>query len=162
MQNVSSNLGILPLDISLGDVAVGTGYARHALGLGNGKVSAGMQKLADRFIVTLFNILGTTKHDATFGTELIPGIAVGSSMNFGVLQSNIAVAVSEAELQIQADDENEVYTDVLPDTEKLASAVCDEVEYDVKAGAIRLYVSLTSEAGESYTYILPANLAFMA
>lgn len=163
MKNMTSNVAVKSLDLGLGDLVptVNT-YSRHYIELGNGKVTTGMQKVADRFTVTFLNMVGSTEHDPDFGTGLIAGISIGSSMNFGVLQSNIAVAVSEAEQQIIYDDTDDIYKDSQPDDEKLASAVCDAVEYVPKFGVLKIYVTLTNVAGEEYTYVLPANLLFQA
>lgn len=163
MQEVSSFVGLHPKGICLGDlldVPSSTKYVPRDLDFSAGKVSVGMQNLADRFIVTLFNILGSTKHDPDFGTSLMSDLLLGSSMNFGVVQSAVAVAVSEAERQIILDDENGSYSDGAGDDEMLESAVCDNVLYNPGGSVLKMYVSLTSKAGESYTYVLPANLAF--
>ena len=162
MKGKTSNFGARPLGLSLGDFGSAPGEGRHWQDFGTGKATAGMQKLADRFVVVLFNMLGSTKHDAEFGTELIPGIAIGSSMNFGVVQSNVAAAVSDAVSQIISDDADSAYTDSQEPDETLESAVCESVEYETGTGVLRLYVTLTSAAGEEYTYVLPANLEFPA
>jgi hypothetical protein len=161
MKKISSSVGSRNLDLSLGliDINIG-GYSQHHIDVRSGAVTTGMQKLADRFVVTLFNQAGSTKHDDQFGTYLIQGILVGSSMNFGVVQSNIAIAVERAKSQIIDDDNSPGYKDVLPDDERLEDAVCDSVEYDAKTGVLRMYVSLTNVVGEDYTYVLPVNLAF--
>ncbi len=163
MDRVSSVIGTKNLDVSLGLMELGINtYTRHQINLDPGYITAGMQKLADRFIITLFNLLGSTKHDENFGTELVTDVMIGSAMNFGIVQSNVAIAVSSAASQIISDDESEDYQDTQDEDEMLDSAVCDSVEYDVKTGALKLYVTLTNKAGEEYTYVLPVNLEFPA
>jgi len=163
MDKYTANLGTKNLDISL--------YALSELPSSRyqqvhpdpvNSVSAGMQKLADRFVVTLLNQRGSTKHDSRFGTTLLQNMLLGSSLNFGAVQTAAAIAVSQAETQLRDDDASDVYTDNAGPDEKLYSAICTDVGYDPKDGIVRLYVSLTNEAGESYTYILPANLEVLA
>lgn len=166
MKDYTRNLGTRDVGISFGDLAglPSTDYRQRHLDIGTNEVSAGMQKLADRFILVLFSIAGSTKHDETYGTSLMSGLLFGSSMNFGLVQSAAAIAVAEAAAQLSNEDSMAVspYTEELRDDEMLESAECTGVSYNPKESVLRLYVSLTNKAGESYTYMLPASLEMIS
>lgn len=162
MRSISTNIGNKPVSLVFGLSEISTGsYARRPTNFGGGKVASGIQALIDRFTITLFNQAGSTKHDESFGTRLIEETIIGSSMNFGYVQSAVAIAVERAASIIRNEDSSNPDTAALPLSERLKSAVCNSVEYNTKTGTIKMYVSLTSQAGEDYIYTLPVDLALL-
>lgn len=165
MKAVSRNVGTKGLDLSLLQPTEfpSTAFQRMDMGVGSNAVSAGLQQLADRFTLILFTPSGSLGHDKRFGTDLLKNLVIGSSLDFGAVQTAAALAVLQAERQILDEDglENSPYTDAHGDDARLDSAVCTDVSYEPSSGTLKLYVSLTNKAGESYTYILPANLEIL-
>lgn len=162
MQGTSRNIGLKAVDISLLQLSETPSdvYQQMGMELGSNQASPGLQKLANRFVMVLFTPLGAVKHDPDFGTTLLQNLSIGSSLNFGAVQTEVALAILQAERQLKQEDElvDSPYSDVPDPDEQLESAVCTDVSYEPRGGILRLYVSLTNKAGESYTYILPANL----
>ena len=165
MARISENVGTKGLDLSLLQLTErpSTSFQRMDMNLGANAVSAGMQKLADRFSLILFTPVGAVGHDPEFGTTLMQDLVMGSSLNFGAVQTAAALSVLQAERQLLDEDgmEEDPYSDNLGDDGKLDSAVCTDVSYEPSTRTLKLYVSLTNKAGESYTYILPANLEIL-
>lgn len=162
MKDFTSNIGTKAVDLSLLQLSnfPSDEYQKMGMDLGANQASPGLQKLVNRFVLILFTPVGTVQHDPAFGTTLMQNLSIGSSLNFGAVQTAAGLAVLQAERQIKKEDSLAVspYSDKPTPDEELESAVCTDVSYEPRGGILRLYVSLTNKVGESYTYILPANL----
>lgn len=116
----------------------------------------GMQKLAQRYMITFFTAKGSVAFRPDYGSSFMPAI------NAGLLQSRTAVvqyfsfANIEVGQQLQLQDQLPEGVD-MPADEKFARAYL--MDYAVNTSEARLYlkVKLESMAGAAYTFVLPVT-----
>ncbi len=120
-------------------------------GAESGEVCTGVQKLAQRWLIKFMKIMGTDPYDPNSGTEFMLRAKRGELRN----QVDALVAFSEAQLDVRKQLRAEEQT-TDPDDEKYASAVVQSLA--VLPGQLKLYVRLTSVAGDSREIILPINI----
>lgn len=116
-----------------------------------GEVCTGTQKLAQRFLRTLLKEAGSDLFRPNDGTEFMTKLNRGELRN----QVDVLVAFAEAQLDckrlLKAEE-----TDADPDDERYASAVIESLS--VLPGSVKLYIRLTSRAGDSRKVILPVSI----
>lgn len=116
-----------------------------------GQVCTGMQKLMQRFLRTFFKETGSDIFRPTDGTEFMTRLNRGELRN----QVDVLVAFAEAQLDckrlLKAEE-----TDADPDDERYASAAIESLA--VAPGSVKLYIRLTSRAGDSRKVILPVSI----
>lgn len=120
--------------------------------VGEPMIVTGIEKMVQRFANFFITIMGSAKFRETFGTNLVDRVAHGFVYNMATLEAEAAEANMLARMQMRQADEDENDT---PDDEKLARSEVVKLEFSRERALVRISVLLTTEAGESYTYIIP-------
>ena len=112
----------------------------------------GIQKLAQRYAILFLTLNGSVRFRPTQGAEFVGVVAAGRIQDRNSLLGYFVSA--DADVKQQLADE---VTEDDPDDEVLASS--ELIDYDVSPGTGRLWlrVNLTSRAGDSYTFFIPAS-----
>ena len=123
----------------------------------NTKIVTGLQRLAQRFTLTFLTNLQDIQFDQTFGTTFWRDLYRGAAQNIG----RVAVAVNRAMLaalaQMQAEDvDTDTYGDMEPD-DQISRATLVNYAIDRTTGTLNIEISIQSQAGTSYTYVLPVQ-----
>lgn len=121
------------------------------------KFVAGLEKMAQRYTSLLLAYRGSTHFDTSEGTDFL-GRLLGGFQNMGSLQSEFALANSEVMAQLKKEDVNPDYG-AIPDDERITNAVLVDTVLDTGTATALLRVQLTSVAGDSAVFIIPATSA---
>lgn len=119
--------------------------------VGEPMIVSGIEKMVQRFLIAFVNALGSTKFREGHGTDLVPSVGTGLVYNMATLESEAAEANMLAARQLAIADS---YEDA-PDDEKLAYSKVVGLEFSRGKSKVNISIRLTSEAGDSYTYIIP-------
>jgi phage baseplate assembly protein W len=111
----------------------------------------GLQKLAQRYALILLTPRSTLPMYPEYGTDLVTYIQNGAVNTRAQLASLFSFANSLAmqQLAVEVQDSD-------PDDEVLDTAELEDYDIDYPTSTVLLKVRLTSLAGESYTYVIPA------
>jgi len=121
------------------------------LSLGSGLVCAGIQKVAQEFIILLLNGKGSNPWDPTRGTDFMSSIEKGLIYDETMLQAQFSFAVSDVFAYLEGKVGPEVPDDeILEDVELL--------EWDLRPGYISIKVKLTTAAGDSSVFLVPVSI----
>jgi hypothetical protein len=129
------------------------------LTLRNGGVSrriTGIQKLAQRYATIFLTQKGTVGYAATQGSNFIGPATGGLIANGANLTHFFNVANFQTLRQLQKEDSDPRLGPTPPDDERILTATLLDFEVNQFEGKLSLKVSLTSLAGQNYTYVLPA------
>jgi len=129
------------------------------LTLRNGGVSrrvTGLQKLAQRYATIFLTQKGTVGYNVAQGSNFIGPATGGLIANGANLTHFFNVANFQTIRQLQKEDNDTRLGPVPPNDERIQSASLLEFEVNQFDGKLSLKVLLTSLAGQSYTYVLPA------
>lgn len=122
----------------------------HGDGAHSGRITTGIQKLAQRFILELLTEAGSMKYNPTRGCDFMTTLRVGGVQS----QLDLFVAFSSALVDVRKNlQAEESETD--PDDEKYDSAEIINVTFS--PGEAAVYVKINSVAGDSRTVIAPIN-----
>jgi len=124
---------------------------------GGSRAVTGIQKMVQRYVVTLLTMLGSVRFDTVFGTDVVADLSVGMTRNTAGLSNAFNFASSDALDILKAEDSNILYG-VTPDDERVARAILLDFNVDIASGTLYLDVQLNSVAGESYTYKMPVTI----
>lgn len=119
-----------------------------------GKVSsycAGIQKLAQRYLIALLTIRGSQPNFPNFGTNLLKQVNTGSVTTNGDLVhifnfANVSVISAFRSAQEKAKN--------IPMDEQLDTVVLNSVSVTV-GNSVNYNISLYTNAGQTYDYVLP-------
>ena len=117
-----------------------------------GKVTAGIQKLAQRFLLELLTIRGSILYDPTRGTNFLAEAQAGQLNTQLDVYGAFARAVKVASVNLISDESS---TDPLD--ERFKSASIDSIA--VAPGVARIFVTLASRAENNRTVLLPISLS---
>lgn len=121
------------------------------------KFSTGLQKAAQRYVLTMIQELGTVAFDTGIGTELISKLQSGSVSSV----PGVTLAFSEASARtlaaMNADDSDPAYGDSVDD-EILVAADLEDVRIDRDSGSAGLVIALTSAAGIGAEVVVPVSV----
>ena len=121
---------------------------------GEPMIVTGVEKLAQRFLLTFVNAIGSTKFMDELGTNLVPNVAKGLVYNDSTLETVASEANLMASREIMLADKG---LDT-PDDEKLVSSEVIGTEYSRSESRVKISVKLTTAAGTSYVYIIPVGV----
>ena len=121
------------------------------------KAVTGIQKLVQRYTSALLNYLDSVHFDPTYGTQLLATILSGGVQNIGQLQGVFASANSLAIGALQNDDRQTEVFGAIPDDESIATAQLLDQSIDYTTATVYLRVLLTTLAGDSITFVVPAT-----
>ena len=116
-----------------------------------GMLIAGIQKLAQRVLITLLTSVGSKIYDPAFGTQFIPDARAGNWRTIADVTQSFYSARLDVARQLAA--------------EQLASDPLDEIyngmtltDVVLSSDMIRLSIDLTSLAGTTYTVLAPITV----
>jgi len=116
-----------------------------------GKVTAGIQKLAQRFLLCLLTEKGSCPWDVTWGTYFMTEAHLGRFQTPLDVYGAFSQALTEIQTQLTA-----VESETDPVDERFASAVIDSVA--VEADVSKVYVTLWSRAGRDRAVLVSIPL----
>ena len=116
----------------------------------------GMQKLAQRYATLFLTQKGTVGYAANQGSNFIGSATGGLIANGANLSHFFNVANFQTIRQLQNEDSNLSLGPVPPDDERIQTAKLVDFEVNQFEGTLSIKVSITSEAGDNYIYVLPA------
>jgi hypothetical protein len=119
-----------------------------ASGKSGGFVVAGIQKLAQRFLLKLLNDAGSTFWDSEDGCAFLQDARRGRWRTVADVQQSFASALLDVKRQLLAEE-----TDDDPNDERFSSASLTNVVIGDLSVSVR--VSLTSLAGTTYAFLTP-------
>lgn len=112
---------------------------------------AGIQKVAQRYLVMFMTMLGSQRYYPTFGTEFLSKLTVGNLARIDFIHLfNFANARILNKFR-EYDEKNKVVFD----DEKLESASLENIIIDNKTGSVKLRVKLLTKAGENASILIP-------
>lgn len=123
-----------------------------ALAEGSGEVCAGVQKLAQRFLLTLLTPRGSQRHRAARGTAFMVHASRGFWRTAVDVRQSYAAAASDARKQLRAEE-----TAADPDDERYGADELTRVT--LGDGKAAIHVALTSLAGTRRQYVVPVPVA---
>lgn len=118
--------------------------------LGRSRICAGIQKLAQAWLIRFLTIPGSRPFDPDFGCSFLRQIRLNQLHTELDVQLAFSLAAADIQLQLAAT------TADLPLDEQLA--VADLTALSVTNGQISLSVTLTSQAGASITVLAPIDV----
>lgn len=119
---------------------------------GEPMIVSGIEKMVQRFANVFITAMGSAKFRETYGTNLVSRVKHGFVYNMATLEAEAAEANMLARTQIRQADEDE---DETPADERLASSEVVDLVFSKEKATVRISILLTTEAGSSYTYIIP-------
>lgn len=119
---------------------------------GEPMIVSGIEKMVQRFANVFITAMGSAKFRETHGTNLVPRVQHGFVYNMATLEAEVAEANMLARTQIRQADEDENET---PADERLANSTVVGLVLSKANATVRVSILLTTEAGSSYTYIIP-------
>lgn len=134
----------IPVDLSLG-----------------GEVSrsvTGIQKMIQRYITLLLTELESVKFQPSQGTDFIARARLSAGRSAGLLQNAFVISNMRVIRQMQTDDRNPVFGDP-PADERVRSAELVGYSYDRAAGRLRISIFLSTEAGKTFSLVIPTPLS---
>lgn len=117
----------------------------------------GIQKLVQRYIITLATTIGSTRFDAKFGTPFWQMASRGMSRNSASVGNAFRFASADAVDILRTEDTDDSYG-TMPDDERIDSATLLDFGVDTASGTLYFTVDIRSAAGETYTYRFPTEL----
>ncbi len=120
-----------------------------------GKISsfvAGIQKLIQRYAISLLTDIGSQTNFAEFGTDLLQNLSSGSLVGIADLRHKFNFAnrkVVNVFLAYQTANPS------LPDDEKILSVTLQNVVLDKAKGMVSLVIALTAVSGDKTKFLLP-------
>ncbi len=121
---------------------------------GKPMIVTGVEKLAQRFLLTFVNAIGSTKFMDSFGTEIVPKVATGWIYNQATLDAAASAANLAARTQVAFADQG---LDT-PDDETLVNSEVLYARFSREKASVMISIKLTTAAGASYVYIIPVGV----
>jgi len=136
-----------------GDYTGKEALVAFSYGVALGKVTTGIQKLVQKFLVIFLTDEGSVTYDSTFGTAFMPYVRGGLLRDEADIAAAFdqAVSVTQERLDLDASEDT-------PDDETLESVELTDIEISRETGLLRLSARLTTAAGESVTVVIPIAL----
>lgn len=117
---------------------------------------AGIQKLAQRYLLTFFTAQGTVKFNVKYGSIFMPAVAGGLLQSRTAIVQYFSFANINVGQQLRFQDQS-VEGLALPSDEKYAKSYLLDYAVDTSLSQLYLKVMLESLAGTTYTFILPVT-----
>lgn len=114
-------------------------------------IVSGVEKMVQRFALVFINAMGSARFRPDYGTNLVPQVSKGLVYNMATLEVEAAEANMLARTQVMAADDGED----TPDDERLVASEVVNLEFSRADARIKVSITLTTAAGNSYTYIIP-------
>jgi hypothetical protein len=121
------------------------------------KVVTGVEKLVQRYALLFLTVRGELVYDIMQGTDFIQAMLMGSIQDQAALQAQFAAANELVLGQLQQDDDAVTTFGQPPDDELIASVQLLDSTIDYATATVMLSIELTTRAGTSVTFVLPAT-----
>lgn len=116
-------------------------------------MTTGIEKLVQRFTLLFLTQVGTIKNCEDEGTEFLSALGSGNIYDINTLRAAASAANKAVFTQIRNED---IDLDT-PDDELLESSVISDLELDRSKATVYVTITLTTAAGEKYTYTTPVT-----
>jgi len=123
--------------------------------IGSGKFITGLQKMAQRYALTLLTELGSVYRDDQQGTDFWGGVVRGMLRDAGTMAAEFSFASVKAVRDMQDEDSRYPGT---PDDERIASARLVNIEVNINAASALFVVELRSVSGDTHVYKVPVSV----
>lgn len=120
------------------------------------RVATGMEKVVQRYAKLFLTTKGSIRFDPHTGGTILSDMRAGKVQSLTYLTFIANMANSAAVREMQRDDSDERFGPQ-PDDEKLVSATIVNLELDDRAATVRIHVLLVTEAGSSYSFVVPVR-----
>lgn len=134
--------------------AAAEGEKQVALTLNN-YVTTGIQKLLQSFAVLFLTERGSVTHYPDLGTDFVTAVRQGSIRDEADVQDQFLVAAEYVRQTLSLEAEQHE----MPTDEQFLSAALKSFEIDRTSSTLRMYVVVTSVAGQAREIFLPVPLA---
>lgn len=121
------------------------------LGETGGKITTGIQKMAQTFAILFLTEKGSVLYYPDLGSDFVTNVRYGRIRDESDVQSLFALAAGDVLRSMQLEAANAS----LPSDESLASVTLNSFKLDKEASLLSLFVKLLSAAGESRDIVLP-------
>jgi len=120
-----------------------------------GKITSGIQKMAQTWTLLFLTELGSIQYDPTVGTDFVTNLRMGAIRDESDVQLEFGVAASSVYEQMNT----AANVESMPPDELLQSSRLISFNLDRAKGLLSLYVGLTSQAGTTHDILLPIPVA---
>ena len=118
---------------------------------GRPMIVSGIEKMVQRFALLFLNAMGSTMFRPGHGTGLIPEVSRGRVYDMPSLEAAAAEANMMARTSMMSADDG---LDT-PDDELIASSEVTGLEFSRERSGVSISIKLTTQAGESFAFIVP-------
>jgi hypothetical protein len=122
-----------------------------------GKVTSGIQKLAQTWAILFLTELGSIQYDPEVGSSFVANFRMGLIRDESDVQTEFILAAAQVADQLAL--VTQLATVPPPNDEILSSAVLSRFTVDSNTGTLALYVRLTSQAGTTHDILVPISVA---
>lgn len=158
IRNITTDYSGRAKDIDITPTIDPTKTSAQKVTPGFGQVSsycAGVQKLVQRFMISLVTVQGSQKSYPTFGTNLLKSLTVSSLTTLADLRHAFNFASAKVVSEFRA---YQSATPNLPDDEQLDTALLLDVSVNANY-EVTYRVALYTKAGETYDFLLPIPIS---
>jgi hypothetical protein len=120
------------------------------MSLGTGLICVGIQKVVQEFVILFLTGKGSNPWDLERGTDFMPNLEKGLIIDENMLNAAFSFATSDIADYLEDKINNDT-----PDDEILSTASL--IEWDLQPGYIKLKIKITTLAGDSAVFIIPAS-----
>lgn len=120
------------------------------------RIVAGIEKAVQRYAKLFLTEIGSVMLAPDVGGTVLSEIGLGRVQTTTYLGHLCAVADISALEAMSADDSDDRFGPT-PDDERVVSTTIDDVELDRTNGRVRVKVTLSTAAGEGFTFIVPVS-----
>lgn len=122
------------------------------------KMITGLQKLIQRYVITLLTSLGDVFTDPGWGTDFLHKIMRGAGRYAGYITTTFAFANVDAINKLREDERNTDLYGPIPDDERIAGAYLTGFEADPASASISLSINISNLAGATTVYVVPVAI----
>jgi len=122
-----------------------------------GKVTSGIQKMAQTWAILFLTELGSIFYAPEVGSSFVTNFRLGTIRDESDLQAEFAFAAAQVADQLAL--VTQAAETPLPDDETLSSATLSRFNVNTATGTLSLYVRLTSQTGATHDILLPIPVA---
>lgn len=155
IRNVTTELTGRTVDVNISGNLQPSNSGAQPLGLGFGLVStqvSGVQKLLQRYTVTLLTSKGSQKNSPEFGTDLIPTLLGGNLIDVGLLVHTFNLASWSV---VKTMRDYQAAHPEMPLDEQINTALL--VDYKIDGSTVLFNVKVQTQAGDLIDFILPVT-----
>ena len=121
------------------------------------KVVAGIEKVVQRYALLFLTTAGDVAYDLAQGAAFIKQLMRGNVQDRAALQTYFATSNDSVVQQMQSEDSQVSTYGSQPLDEQLESTALLDFSIDFATATVMLSVELTTKAGTSITFVLPAT-----